>query len=372
MEEVMPPGQDVEPGPAPPAPKTDHPQPWAGDGSGMIAAGEAHSVVLDVYSRVFTFGANDDHGQLGRSVVQGEQPPTTPMQILGQPRARCVAARRNTTVIVSENGEVLIFGDLITGRRTGVAVPGFNEVIGVACGENFIVAITTHGTAIGAGMSGDGELGVESFDHVLPRQIPGVRNAIAVAAGGTHCIYLFNDGTIGTMGNNFDGQLGIGTRGDRFRNLVFPELYNVVSICAGGLSTAAVTADGRVATWGYGRARNLGHGDNNENQLIPRFIDGITDGWVVSYGVFHGAIVHRDGTVSTFGRGTSEDADRRRITGWLGQGPDDILVPRKLIGITDAIAVSCGSHHTLIQHVDGSVTTFGAETGGQRIRVNIR
>lgn len=53
-------------------------------------------------------------------------------------------------------------------------------------------------------------------------------------------------------------------------------------------------------------------------------------------------IVHRNGGISTFGRGGPR----------LGHGPggDDMNPPRKMEEVTDVVGVACGDNHTLIRH----------------------
>jgi alpha-tubulin suppressor-like RCC1 family protein len=350
-----PPGQEVQAGPAPRAPPPERERLWRGEGSGVVAVGSEHSIILDIYGRVFTFGVGR-HG-----LVRSRRPG----RVLGIPPAICVAAGGFRSAIVSVHGQVFLCGNQLP-RLPQIIDPGLNDVVGVACGSGFIVVITQYGTAFGIGSSRNGELGQIAKQIVVFQRIPGVADVAAVAAGCAHCVYLFANGTVGTMGWNYHGQLGNGTIRQSSCDLVLlPQLRGVVSVSAGSTSSAVVTNDGRVATWGFGGYGSLGHG-NTIDQLIPRFIEGIFDAMTVSCGELHTAIVHLDGTVSTFGAGTYEGEDEIVTTGWLGHGADntDKLVPQKIAGITDAIAVSCGQLHTIIQHADGRVSTLGAPESG--------
>jgi hypothetical protein len=235
--------------------------------------------------------------------------------------------------------------------RIPQAIPEVNDVVGVAVGYNFIVAVTQDGTAYGMGYSLYGELGM------FERQTPWHRvvdDVVAVAVGSYHCIYLFSDGTVGTMGNNSNGQLGNAGKMNSCFLVRIPELEHIICVGAGRDTSAAVTEDGRVAMWGEG-------GPERRIRRRPRFIDEINDAVAISCGNIHSAIVHRDGSVSTFGMATSEDVLGAEITGWLGHGEDrrNKFRPQKIAGITDAIAVSCGNNHTIIKHADGRVSTFG-------------
>jgi hypothetical protein len=365
-EEEVPPGQDIEPIRAAPR-ERPHMFRWQGDGSGVIAAGYDHSVILGVDDgTVFTFG-NGSEGQLGTGELGQQRQPT---QILEIPRAACVSAGRSITAIVTQNKELLICGYVTDDMSRIVVVPRavdprLNNVMGVTCGDNFTVAITEDGTAFGFGASQTGQLGMIAYRTPL-RQIPRATGVAAVSAGMSHCIFLFYDGTVATIGWNYFGQLGNGTRTQSSDLVFLPEIEHVICISAGQTSSALVTNDGRVATWGNGQFGNLGHGECI-HELRPRFIDGIFDALTVSCGYNHTAIVHRDGSVSTFGQGRDLDEDDNEITGWLGHGDDsrDKLVPQKIAGLDDAVAVSCGRYHTIIQHFDGQVSTCGLNNKGQ-------
>jgi alpha-tubulin suppressor-like RCC1 family protein len=371
-EDISPPEQDIPLGSAPRTPYLEPYLPWQGEGGGMIAAGEDHSVVLRVDGTVFTFG-NGLQGQLGTGrPMEADRP----VQIRGLPPALSVAAGPLRTAIVTTNGQVLVCGiqllnELPRYNPVPQIIPGLDDVIGVACGNNFIVAIRRDGTAMGLGRSQEGQLGVFE-DQTALRQIEGIADARAVAAGSNHCIYLFNDETVGTMGSNYFGQLGDGRRGRRSSDLVrLPELRGVVCISAGPTYCAVVTRDGRVATWGAG---NLGH-DAWGDEPRPRFIKGINDAFAVSCGGHnHSAIVHQDGGVSTFGVGTDENDEEVERSGWLGHGDDvgEKIRPTRVEEITGAIAVSCGNNHTIVQHADGWVSTFGIPDNGRLGRLEGR
>jgi alpha-tubulin suppressor-like RCC1 family protein len=356
----QPPGQDVEAGPAPRRP-TIRKMMWQGDGSGVVAAGYTHSVVLREDSSVFAFGNGND-GQLGTGRSGRDYFEYLPVPIPRIPPIRCVAAGDfHTAIVTAGDGRLLTCGNSNSGQCGHRAVanntptPRFVEgiegpVVGAACGSGFTVAVLLDGSAIGFGDNDDGQLGLPLQDMVLqPRRVEELPPAIAVAAGMDHCIFLLADETVATIGNNFYSQLGNGTEVSSGIPYVLPNLRNVISIGAGMGHTAAVTGDGRVATWGYGTHGQLGHREIRTH-YHPRFIDGINDAISVSCGDHHTAIVHRDGTVSIFG--------------WV-KNYFQLFQPAKVDGIGDAVAVSCGFNHTIIQHADGRVSTFGVGFGGE-------
>ena len=114
--------------------------------------------------------------------------------------------------------------------------------------------------------------------------------------------------------------------------------------------TCAVQIDGGVACWGqYG--------------LLDRFaLAGLQDVVAVTTAdnpasPLHACVLHRDGSVSCWGSG---------IQGRLGQGDaSSHYLPVKVLGITDAVAVSAGSFHTCALHRDGGVSCWGWNLSGQ-------
>jgi alpha-tubulin suppressor-like RCC1 family protein len=361
-----PPGQKIEAGPAPRGPPSSAWW-WRGTGDGLIATGSFHSVVLKEDGSVWTFGENT-YGQLGTGQTLSRKRPTQ-IETTNIP-AVCVAAGISHTGIILQNGQALVFGLNQTGqiglREWRVLWPdimdNISNAIGIACGNSFTVFVLADGTAKVFGNESLSQLanfGVRRGGgvYVLSRFEWPIR---AAAAGNAHCLYLLENGTVVAVGSNKYGQLGNGRIGHM--EPVFHRFdAAVVSVTAGSDASAVVTADGRVATWGYGANFVLGH-SSRENEPLPIFIDGITDAVSVAISRYHTAILHRNGQVSTCGRG-SAGQDR----GWLGHGDDveDQPRPQFIAGLGGVSAVSCGEFHTLFRHMDGRISGCGDNRLGQ-------
>jgi alpha-tubulin suppressor-like RCC1 family protein len=353
------PGQDVEDGPAPPGPALREYW-WAGNGKGMVAAAPNHSLILNPDRSVSIFGSNLGLGE--------RQAWSRPQILPGITDALCVAAGRDFSAIVRANGHVLTFGAGNNGQLghplgdlTPDPVIGIENAIGVACGGTFAMVVKADGTADSIGKVFPGPGGLDTTRQPV-LDLPPI---FAVACGSTHSIFLCQDGSVMALGSNLFGELGQGNRGNFIRQPVRVgggELRDVVSISAGEGFSAVVTADGRVATWGAGIDGQLGHGTQN-GEPAPRFINGIGDAVAVSCGKWYTAIVHEDGGVSTCGKGRLNAA----TFGWLGYDnrPFLQLFPRRIDGVADAVAVSCGASHTIIRHRNGRVSTCGSDWEGK-------
>ena len=98
----------------------------------------------------------------------------------------------------------------------------------------------------------------------------------------------------------------------------------VVAVSAGGHHSLALTADGGVWSWGSGVQGKLGHGDM-QGQLLPKKIEALTGQRVValSAGWQHSLALTADSAFFTWGQGE---------TGCLGHGEDlsNQLLPKKV------------------------------------------
>ncbi|MHB9095383.1 MAG: RCC1 domain-containing protein, partial [Eubacteriales bacterium] len=115
--------------------------------------------------------------------------------------------------------------------------------------------------ALGAG--GPTDWGV----HAVPVQVPGMTNIIAIASGYEYCVALKSDGTVWTWGDNGYGQLGDGTRTARYSPVQVADpsdgtlyLTGVKTIAAGQNHTIALKNDETVWTWGDNSYGQLGIG----------------------------------------------------------------------------------------------------------------
>jgi alpha-tubulin suppressor-like RCC1 family protein len=315
---------------------------WHGTGYGVIAAGLHHSVVLNFDGTVTTFGHCMD-GQLGLGRFSEREPPS---RVPGIINAVCVGAGAFHTAVVLSNGQVLTFGNNDYGQlgdnrfipsSSPCLVKGITTAVGVVCGDSFTIIVLSTGKTVAFGNNRHGQLDAD-------QHLPGVDSA---AAGAYHCVYLLKTGEVCTSGSNTYGQLGSGDG--------LASLSDIVCVDAGSLCSAAVRSDGKVATWGCGMYGKLG-GHSEANEFTPKIVEGITDALSISIQDFHAAILHKDGGVSTIGKGSF-----RNHAGWLGHGTDiaDKLKPHRIVGISDAIAVACGMFHTIIRHADGRVSTCG-------------
>ena len=165
---------------------------------------------------------------------------------------------------------ILFFLILIsTIARSSVDRP---QVVALAAGLDFSLALMSDGTVFSWGFNGNGELGLGSSDyqdiHHLPQKIPYLSNIVAITAGWNHALALDRDGNVWAWGNNHSGQLGNGEIKDKFPYgepvpVRVIGLSDIMSVAAGEGFSLALTRDGTLYAWGSNVNGELGVDTSN-------------------------------------------------------------------------------------------------------------
>ena len=228
-------------------------------------------------------------------------------------------------------------------------------------------------------------------------EVPEIRTAAAVDSGSSHkCVLLADDpetadedegGTIRCWGSNLRGQLGHGSTNRGVENTPVKALgiETAVAMSVGFGHTCALLADdpetadededGTIRCWGYNLYGQLGDHDLETDINIaivgaaensPVQVVGIDNAIAISAKNTHTCAVLEDGTVRCWGY---------NFYGQLGFEPKPIgsefrtlqvsRIPFQIPGITTAIDVSVGIHHTCAVLEDGRVMCWGRNNHGQ-------
>ena len=244
----------------------------------------AHKTVQAYFDEVITWGLNTPEQAI----------PANLANVVG------IAAGDAFSVALKSDGTVVAWG-VDNGGRTTVP-PGLADVIMVAASYHTL-ALKSDGTVVAWGYNGQGQTNVPA----------GLNNVAAVAAGGFTSIALRTDGTVVGWGNNSYGQA------------VAPvSLNSVVAVAVGGIHTLALKADGTVAAWG-----NNGWGQTS----VPA---GLNDVIAIAAGESHSLALKADGTMVTWGAGQP--------------------VPS---GLNSVVAIAAGGSRSLALKADGTVVSWG-------------
>jgi alpha-tubulin suppressor-like RCC1 family protein len=170
---------------------------------------------------------------------------------------------------------------------------------------------------------------------------------------------IFREGNLWTWGRNSYGQLGINDTTNRSTPVTTSTGgANWKQVSAGNDMTAAIKTDGTLWTWGTGSAGQLGINDTTNRSTPVTTFAGGTNWKQVSIGNVYTAAIKTDGTLWTWGFGTS---------GQLGNnGTTNRNTPvTTFAGGTNWKQVSCGNQHTAAIKTDGTLWTWGRNNYGQ-------
>lgn len=326
--------------------------------TGMVVAGENHTVALKADGTVWAWGANAQ-GQVGNNTTIDQK---TPVQAVGLTDVIAISAGTDHTLAVKRDGTVWGWGANTAGklgestaviRRTvPTQIAGISDVIGVAAGENHSAAVKRDGTVCvwgnnSAGQLGDGSgLSLRTSPYCLA-----ITGVAAIAAGGQHTIALKTDGSatgsVWVWGSNQWGQLGDGTQTNRTTPL---RVLDAATAVAAGLEhSLALLPDGTVRGWGRNTEAELGDG-TQVNALRPVTMANLEEVVQISAGRRFSQATTREPSVWTSGEA-------------LGS---TLVLPYRIAGAgTTVIGSDAGGYHGVAARRDGSVWTWGPNSNGQ-------
>lgn len=228
---------------------------------------------------------------------------------------------------------------------------GLSNVVGIAAGSEFSLALRAAGTVVGWG-TGVG------YD---PNATASQTNIAAIAAGSHHTLLLKSDGRVLAFGRNNEGQCNIpsgltnavAVAGGWNYSMALradgtviawppqnfsppPGLNNVIAIAAGGFHCLALRANGTVVAWGYN-----GNGQTN----VPV---GLSNVAAITAGNEHSVALKADGSLAAWGRNREGQTN----------------VPTNFVGVV-AIDSEGGGEHTLALRRNGTVAAWGFTANGR-------
>ena len=177
-------------------------------------------------------------------------------------------------------------GKLGNGTTTNQSSPtqvstgtGLSDVVAVAPGYGHTLALTSGGAVWAWGSKVSGALGdnTTSGQATTPQVVSGVSNVVAIAAGDQFSLALESDGSLYAWGRNQEGQLGDGTTVLQKTPQQVPNLSGVTAIRAGLYHVLALRTEGEssgvVWAWGQNDVGQLGDGTTSRHTTPIRVAD---------------------------------------------------------------------------------------------------
>ena len=244
-----------------------------------VSGGEYFGAALLKNEHVATWGYNAS-GQLGNGTTTSS---TVPVEVSGLEHATAIAAG-GSFALALKGGHVYAWGlnssgQLGTGNTTSSSVPvevcargetkhpceqHLSEVISIAAGQAFGLALLKDGGVVAWGAGEVGQLGDNhEGSSTVPVSVTSLTNATAIAAGQVHSLALLSSGKVMAWGAATYGQLGNPSTTLLSNTPVEVEgLTEATAIAAGGFHSVALLASGKVKAWGKNNDGELGDGTN--------------------------------------------------------------------------------------------------------------
>ncbi len=227
---------------------------------------------------------------------------------------------------------------------------GLGDILALAAGTDHTLALTTTGTVWSWGDNSQGQLGLGTTGSGMdePQEISSLANVVAIAAGTDFSVALDEDGVVYAWGVNTVGQLGRASPSSSASPLTVSLSMPVVAIACGNAHTLVLARDGKVYTFGEGGDGQLGTGGTTV-QKTPVFT-GVSDAIAIAAGDTHSLILLSDGTVLGFGA----NSDQMIGIGNINDSGDRLL-PRKIIKLQGFDSLAEGSFQTKLSKLHSAL-----------------
>ncbi len=241
--------------------------------------------------------------------------------------------------------------------------PGLRDVVAVAGGFNFSMALRSNGTVVVWGQNDYGQTNVPAD----------LTNAASISAWLWYTEALRQDGTVAQWGAlvhtvpssatnlaaisvGYDYAVGLRSNGtliswgeNSYRTNLLAGLTNVAAIATSTDHKVALLSNQTLVAWGLTYS-NLGWNLTN----VPADLTNVSR---IAVGEFHTLALKADGTVGAWGAGGPTNTSEN----YLGAEQGQSVVPS---GLSNVTAIAAGGYHSMALRTDGTIVSWGDLTPG--------
>lgn len=188
----------------------------------IVSAGNGFTVALKKDGTVWAWGENT-FGMTGQSWTGQGSKTLTPSKVEGLWNIVKIDVGYDHTLALRDDGTVWAWGDgeenkLCDGQgyygtatvSAPVQVNGLPFIADIAAADHSSMALSRDGNVYVWGSNGDGQYGngidLQTPEH-SPQKVPGLDNVVSMAAGLGHCLAVKKDGSLWAWGKNDEGQV---------------------------------------------------------------------------------------------------------------------------------------------------------------------
>jgi len=239
----------------------------------------------------------------------------------------------------------------------------FDDIVKIATGLNFSLALRSDGSVWSWGYNNRGQLGLSNTATTnRPTRITSQSNFISISAGFAHSMALKADGSVWAWGYNNYGQLGLGNTTQRTvpfkieQDINSNDFNNVEKISSAYEHNLALKADGSVWAWGRNNYGQLGDGTTS-TRTMPQQLNFIENVLSICAGAYHSMALKADGSVWAWGYNNY---------GQLGDGTIlNKTIPVEITSLANIQDIACGGYHSAAKAEDGTIYIWGSNLYGQ-------
>jgi YD repeat-containing protein len=315
----------------------------------QVSAGLNWSAAVRSNGTIWSWGCNT-YGRLGDNTIVDK---SSPVSVVGgftdwcqvdSGRYHSIAIRTSGTLWAWGRGSVGRLGDNSTTSKSSPVsvVGGFTDWCQVSAGNQHTAAVRSNGTIWSWGYGCNGRLGDNTIvDKSSPVSVVGgFTDWCQVSAGCVHSAAVRTNGTVWAWGIGVDGRLGDNTIVAKSSPVsVVGGFTDWCQVSAGDAHTAAVRINGTIWSWGSNICSRLGDNTIVDKSSPVSVVGGFTDWCQVSVGNAHSTAVRTNGTIWSWGSGSSGKLGDNTIV--------DKSSPISVVGgFTDWCQVGAGVYHT--------------------------